>query len=205
MLLIRVFTGLVLANCLLGNSVFADDLRSAAGKAVECRSIAEPLERLACLDAAAEDLSSNLENVQEPAPLATEEVIVAAPVLPEEPKAPTWAEAPESEPADIAQASDTTVAEEKRPLWARIIPGRSNRPKQANFIDVAVVRITRNNVGRHFFHTADDGVWRQLEPEELLPPGFLPAQATITRSTLGSPHLRFVDPDRRSYKVRRVE
>jgi len=206
MLLIRVFTGLVLANCLLGYNVHADDLRSAAGKAVECRSITDPLERLACLDAAAEDLSSNLENIPEPAPSANEDVAIATPVLPEEPKTPTWAQAPESEAADVAETSNAVnEAEEKRPLWARIVPRGKDETRADRMIDITIVRITRNNIGRYFFHTQKDGVWRQTTPVELLPPDFLPAAATITRSAIGSPRLRFVDPDRRAYRVRRVE
>ena len=208
MLLVRSFIGFVLAFCLLGNSVFADDLRSAAGKAVECRSIEDPLERLACLDAAAENLSENLETVPEPVPAPSEDLTIAAPATPEEPNTPTWAQAPEPDVADVAEvssANNETAEEEKRPLWARIVPRRRNETREDRVIDITIVRITRNNIGRHYFYTENDGVWRQTTPVELRPPGSLPAVATISRSALGSPKLRFEDTGNRAYRVRRVE
>ena len=203
----HIFIGLLLASGMPAGSLMADELRSAAERTAACRTIADPLERLACLDAAAADISRSLD-----APAPVQATAPAAPPVPAVPEEPRWATAPAPppDPAPVQEAASAAAsgaaAEDRKPIWARIIPRREPGQKQIESIDVTVTRITRNNIGRYFFYTQDNGVWRQMTATDIDLPRTLPMSATIAKTGLGSsPSIRFADPSKHSYKVRRVE
>jgi hypothetical protein len=93
---------------------------------------------------------------------------------------PYWAAAPQPQPRDIEQAEV---------------------PRQ---FEATIVRITRNNVGRHRFYTADGAVWEQTQIVEVRQPKSLPAVAEFRRRLTGNPTIKF-DVSSRSYRVRRIE
>lgn len=142
------------------------------------------MERLACFDETAESLAGVLAE-----PVADEA---------ETPAAPGWADAP------AVKTPATGAESESVPIWARVFP-RSDPPDTPDEIQVTIVRILRNNVGRHFFFTSDGQEWEQVVAEGVRPPEALPAEATISESLFGSPKLTFDAGPTGSYGVRRVE
>ena len=133
-----------------------------------------------------------------------------APVA-ELPREPEWAKAPKPKQdvaptvAETASATDSADAKERRlPIWARVFsPGEDE--EQVEVYEVTVTRITRNNLGRHFFHTSEGQVWRQTVVEPVKPPKSLPIEAKISKELMGAPSLRFKGGPKGSYRVRRVE
>ena len=185
----------------------ADDLRSAATKVSDCRSIEDDAARLTCLDAAALALSLALDAdaVVAPAP-------APAPVA-EAPKEPKWARAPKPKKEKAKQAAvaapapvDEAIPEKERnvPIWARVF-GPGDEEEVIDVYEVTVTRITRNNLGRHFFYTSEGQVWRQTVVEPVKAPKSLPADVVIENKMMGAPSLKFVDGPRGGYRVRRVE
>jgi len=72
-------------------------------------------------------------------------------------------------------------------------------------VRVQVTRVVENNVGRHFFVTADGQEWRQTVVGKVREPKDLPAAATIVRESYGSPQLSFDSRPGKKYRVRRVK
>ena len=175
---------LIVLGCGLCAGAGAQALDEAARRVSDCRAIPDAVERLACFDSESEALA----------------VVLAEPSAgpAETPAAPGWADAP----AEKAPAG--TAADESVPIWARVFP-RTESPETPDEIQVTVVRILRNNVGRHFFFTSDGQEWEQVVAEGVRPPEALPAEATISESLFGSPKLTFDDGPSGSYGVRRVE
>lgn len=171
----------------------ADSLRDAASNAVECRRLSDVTARLACFDATAGPLEAALgappvDTEPESQPEVPNHVasLPAAPVLapaPEpSPSEPTWAAAPAPR-----RAAETSEPE-----------------REAREFTVNIVRITRNNLGRHFFYTEDGAVWEQTQIEEVEPPRSLPALAEFRRRLAGNPTISF-DTSSKAYRVRRIE
>lgn len=219
---------IVLAGVLMGIAsplASADELKNAATKVTECRSIAEDSARLACLDSAALALSAVLESE---AVAAKSEDLVPAPApaseTPKAPEPPKWAQAPKSKEAPKPEKSvepdkleepkwrrapepkktpEPTATKKRPPLWARVL--RPDDGSDDDLYPVTVVKITRNGAGRVFFYTEGGQVWRQTQVKEVTPPKSLPAGAVIQKSATGNPRFSFDDVPNRSYRVRRVE
>ena len=215
--------GLVLG--FVSPQAFADELKSAATKVTECRSITDDVLRLACLDAAALALSDVLEGAtvsadtadisssaaidpkvtkepdtpkwaQAPTPRTTPET--------KEPEEPKWRQAPEPQKEPEPETSDEEEGRKDRtPLWARVL--RPDDGSDDDLFPITIVRITRNSAGRIFFYTEGGQVWRQTQVRDVTPPKSLPASAVVQRSITGNPKLSFDDVPNRSYRVRRVE
>ena len=157
----------------------ADDLRAAASKVSDCRLIEDDAARLVCLDAAALALSLALDAGAVAAPATPEPA--PAPVA-EAPKEPKWAQAPEPKKEPVKTAAVATPApapepetddEESLPFWARVFRPSDNDDGDDVYA-VTITRITRNNTGRHFFHTSQGQVWRQTVVGKVRPPKSLP-------------------------------
>ncbi|MEQ8558309.1 MAG: hypothetical protein RIB03_08330 [Henriciella sp.] len=192
------------------------DLNSAAERTAACMAIEDASARLACFEDAAQGLNEALKSDKtaapeaSAAPAATPAADPRKPEQPEivaEPSQPDWAEAPEPEPEAPKQATASTAtedADESTPFWARVFNDDGDKDK-ADQISVSVVRILRNNVGRHFFITSDGQEWEQTVAEKVSPPRSLPAAATIKSSLIGSPKLTFDDGPSGAYPVRRTK
>jgi hypothetical protein len=188
-------------------SAQATPLTEAARELAECRALSSPAARLACYDATVDALASALE------PAATEQA--AGPVDDPETRSGSVATAAtgnadgeeerRAEPSSGARGESDEAGEEARPAWAAA-PEKDERSREDSdnrFTDT-IVRITRNNVGRHYFHTEDGAVWMQTQIEDIRPPRSLPAEATFRRKLTGNPTIQF-DVSNRSYRVRRIE
>lgn len=196
------------------------DLNSAAARTAACLSIEDAAERLACFEAAARSLSDALDgeaatagsSSSADAPAPTANVAEAAPGADVTSEAassgdgqskasvPDWAAAPPApEPEAPAEAE-----EDSTPIWARVFK-RDDTSDQVDEISVSIVRILRNNAGRHFFITEDGQEWEQTMVMKVRPPSSLPAQATIESALVGSPRLTFDDGPSGAYKVRRTK
>jgi hypothetical protein len=172
--------------------VAADPLRLAAEDAASCRDLRDPDVRLACLDSAARRLAEVLGSTDQAVrsagdlPIGQEAVIAPDASAAVEPSGeaaeqlPGWAAAPEPQPRDDDDAE---------------MPRR---------FEATIVRITRNNVGRHRFYTADGAVWEQTQIVEVIQPSSLPAVAEFRRKMTGNPTISF-EVSSRSYRVRRIE
>ena len=187
----------------------ADELKDAATKASQCRTISDDTARLACLDAAALALSLALESPSFDAPAIPEplqEPVAEAPKEPEWAKAPEPRQKPKKQAAVAAPAPEADAEAEKEknvPIWARVF--LPSEDEEENIYAVTVTRITRNNAGRHFFHTNEGQVWRQTVAGKVRPPKSLPAEAKIEQKIMGSPGLSFVGGPTGEYTVRRIE
>ena len=181
----------------------ADDLSAAASKVIECRSIADDMSRLSCLDEASIALSTALSagavTAETPTISHSSTETLPEPAAPKIAKKPNWAQAP----APKVVADNETVEEKKPPIWARVL--RPDDESDDEIYAITVVRITRNKTGRIFFYTDSGEIWRQTQVVDVRPPKSLPAAAVVQRSLIGSPSLSFDDVPNRSYKVRRIE
>lgn len=174
--------GLLLSAPALG----ADPLRAAAEDAAKCRTLEDAEARLACFDAAS-------------APLAEALQAAAGPER----------GTPERESATAAAAASArrppSEAEEDVPTWAAAPQyTEEDRAEDSSEFEATIVRITRNNVGRHRFYTDEGAVWEQTQIVEVRPPRSLPAVAEFKRMLTGNPTIKF-DVSNRAYRVRRIE
>ncbi len=171
----------------LSTAIAADPLRLAAEDAASCRELRDPDVRLAFLDTAAHRLAEALG----PMDLAGRN----AGDLPIGPDAP-------DAPAAVEPSGEAT---EHPPNWASAPQHRDiEQAEIPRRFEATIVRITRNNVGRHRFYTADGAVWEQTQIVEVRQPRNLPAVAEFRRKLTGSPTIKF-DVSNRSYRVRRIE
>lgn len=187
------FKPLFVSACLLSSvhAAIAQDVTSAAEKTTACLDIATSEQRLLCFEGAASELADALASASEEGRQARQ--------------VPGWADPPQPKPDRTQQAAQEGDArEDKTPLWARLVP-KIERGDAPEAIQVSVVRILRNNVGRHFFLTEDGQEWEQTMTEIVNPPRSLPAPATIKGSVFGNPALTFDDGPNGAYKVRRVK
>ena len=201
----------------------ADPLRLAAEDAASCRESRDPDVRLACFDAAAHRLAEALGSMDQAGrsagdlPIGPDAPDAAAAVEPSAeaaehpsigPDAPDAAaavepsgEAAEHPPEPLGEAA------EQPPYWAAAPQPQQRDIEQADAprrFEATIVRITRNNVGRHRFYTADGAVWEQTQIAEVRQPKSLPAVAEFRRKLTGSPTIKF-DVSSRSYRVRRIK
>ncbi|WP_300391478.1 hypothetical protein [Henriciella sp.] len=159
-------------------------LRNAAKGTVACLEVEGADQRLACFEEAASKLSGALSAEME-APAAS-------------------ARGASSSQPDTPVASAPAAGEGNQPSWARA-PQPQDDETVAEEISISVVRILRNNVGRHFFITEDGQEWEQTITQRVKPPKTLPAEATIERTLFGSLLLTFDDGPTGAYKVRRTK
>lgn len=191
-------------------AVAADPLRLAAEDAASCRELRDADVRLACFDAAVHRLAEALGSMEQAGRIAED-----LPISPDAPATPIAVE-PSSDAADLPispDASDTPAAvepssddSEHAPDWAAA-PERHDDAEQAEDprrFEATIVRITRNNVGRHRFYTADGAVWEQTQLVEVRQPESLPAVAEFRRKLTGNPTIKF-DVSRRTYRVKRIK
>jgi hypothetical protein len=184
-------------------AVAADPLRLAAEDAASCRELRDPDVRLACLDAAAHRLAEALGSMDQAGRNAGD-----LPIGTDAPDTPAAVEPPgiaADHPPDKAAQQPKDEAAQQPPNWAAAPPQReieeADVPRR---FEATIVRITRNNVGRHRFYTADGAVWEQTQIVEVRQPENLPAVAEFSRKLTGNPTIKF-DVSNRSYRVRRIE
>ena len=194
-------------------AVAADPLRLAAEDAASCRELGDPDVRLACFDAAAHRLAETLGSIDQAGRNAGD-----LPISLDAPDAPDAAAAvePSSEAAgDLPIGPDTPdtaaavepsgEATEHPPNWASEPQHREiEKAEIPRRFEATIVRITRNNVGRHRFYTEDGAVWEQTQIAEVRPPKSLPAVAEFNRKLTGNPTIKF-DVSSRSYRVKRIK
>lgn len=116
---------------------------------------------------------------------------------------PIGPDAPDA-PAAVEPSGE---AAEHPPNWAAAPQPQQRDIEQAEVsrrFEATIVRITRNNVGRHRFYTADGAVWEQTQIVEVRQPKNLPAVAEFHRKLTGNPTIKF-DVSNRSYRVKRIE
>ncbi len=205
-------------------AVPADKLKLAAEDAASCRELRDPNVRLACLDAAADRLAEALDSVGDSSAEQlsmdqAERDAGEAPTAPDTPAAPVVAAAAAAAAAPAAPvaiddapnapaAVETSAgAAEDLPEWAAAPEPQEREDEKAEDprrFEATIVRITRNNVGRHRFFTADGAVWEQTQLVEVRAPKSLPAKAEFNRKLTGNPTIK-LEGSNRSYRVRRVE
>jgi hypothetical protein len=207
----------------------AQDMRSASEKVVACQTVIDPVERLACFETAAAELSTLLETpiAEAPAPSVpvtpttapapavptapVEQAVVTTPAAPVPAPAPTVTATAESTDAPIQQAEATTTDADdgprsRLPSWIPRVTfgGGRDVEKEPDEFATQLTRIQVNRLGRHFFTTAEGHVWRQKSPEDIRAPKDLPADVVIYQNITGGLRLKIVETNR-SYPVRRVE
>jgi len=171
----------------LSTAIAADPLRLAAEDAASCRELRDPDVRLACLDDAAHRLAEALGSMDQAGRNAGD-----LPIGPDAPDAP-------------AAVEPSGEATEHPPNWASAPQHRDiEQAETPRRFEATIVRITRNNVGRHRFYTADGAVWEQTQIAEVREPRSLPTVAEFRRKLSGNPTIKF-DVSNRSYRVRRIE
>lgn len=197
---------LLITTMLCAANVQADPLTEAASDVTECREMANPDARLACYDAAAAPLARALGSAERPASAS------AAPAVesPDPGRSPPSHSAPasssEKRTAKQSPASDPSAVdgEAEIPAWATAPHDEESRGEQPDEFTATIVRIVRNNIGRHYFYTDDGAVWMQTQVESIRPPESLPAKGEFRRRLTGNPTIKF-DISNRSYRVRRIE
>lgn len=164
----------------------ADVLREAAEATVKCQAETDAEKRLACLEAASQQLQAALAapvavaTASPPAPVSPA-IVAPAPVAAEPPEAdgtPFWAKAPERRVVD---------------------PDAEPEPTE---IEVTVVKATES-FGRYTFTTSDGQVWKQTQTDRVKLPKEMPAPATIKRKLTGNPMIQFTNVSR-AYRVERI-
>ena len=175
----------------------ADPLRLVAEDAASCLELRDPDIRLACFDAAANRLAEALGSMDQAGSTA-----VDLPIGPDAPAAvEPSGEAAEDPPEPLGEAV------EEQPYWAAAPapqPSDIDQAEAPRQFEATIVRITRNNVGRHRFYTEDGAVWEQTQIVKVREPKSLPAVAEFRRKMTGNPTIKF-DVSSRSYRVKRIE
>ena len=149
---------------------------------VACRSLEDDGAKLACYETAAASLEASLGTAPEEAAEPIDPTILA------DAKLPIRARLSRSAQEDLARKAD-----------------KKDRPPQDKELEVMVVKIVRNNVGRHFL-TFDNGqVWRESRPEEIDPPSALPAPGRMRSALTGNPWSEFDEHPHDDFKIVRVK
>ncbi|MEL6727753.1 MAG: hypothetical protein AAFP81_16445 [Pseudomonadota bacterium] len=205
----------------LGTSpALAQDMRSASEKVVACQQVADPAERLICFETAAAELSALLTVPVAQAPAAS-----PAPVAPTAPlEAPSSSEteliqqaaavpapAPGAGDAPIQQAAVDAPAtpEEPRsrlPAWIPRVSFAERRDveREPDQFETTLTRIQRNNLGRHFFTTAEGHVWKQKGLDKIKAPSTLPTDVVLDKNIMGGITIKILET-KENYPVTRVE
>lgn len=199
---------------LLAVPALAQDMRTASEKVVACQAIEDGATRLECFEAAATELSAIL--AAPVSPVASAPAPVTVPAAPTEvavaaTPAPGTA-ATSDAPAAVQVASATEAATEaegpegsRLPSWIpRISFGDRDVEKEPDEFRTTITRIQRNNLGRHFFTTAEGQVWRQKQIGKIRAPKTLPAEVVLSQNIAGGIRLKIVETNR-IYSVGRVE
>lgn len=193
----------------------AQDVRAASERVVACQDVEDSLERLACFETAASELSavlslpepqvaSSAETIQPSAPVApAEQTVVAETVAPSAPGVAVTSDTP------VQQASATTEPQAPRatlPSWIpRVTFGRDRDvEREPDEYRTQITRIQVNNIGRHFFTTADGHVWKQSQPGKIRAPKTLPAEVILSQNVMGGLQIK-IEETSRVYSVQRVE
>jgi len=205
---------------LLAVPALAQDMRTASEKVVACQAVEDGAARLECFEAAATELSAIL---AEPVPqVATAPAPATIPATPTElavaetpsPENTETSDAPAA--VQVASATEAVTAAEvateadgptgsRLPSWIpRISFGDREVEKEPDEFRTTITRIQRNNLGRHFFTTADGHVWRQNDIADIRAPKTLPAEVILSQNIMGGIRLKFVGINR-LYSVSRVE
>lgn len=205
---------------LLAVPALAQDMRTASEKVVACQAIEDGAARLECFEAAAMELSAIL---AEPVPqAATAPAPATAPTTPTEladaetttPENAETSDAPAA--VQVASATEAVTTPEaateadgptgsRLPAWIpRISFGDRDVEKEPDEFRTTITRIQRNNLGRHFFTTAEGQVWRQRKIGEIRAPKTLPADVILSQNITGGIRLKIVETNR-VYSVGRVE
>lgn len=181
----------------------ADDLKKAANDLTQCRNLSDSEVRLACFDAAVDKLADALERAALP---DHDSAVRRSPSVEEETASPTTGESKSTrEDSPRPQKEQANESDSALPGWAAA-PSKSESSDRddPDSFEATIVRITRNNVGRHWFYTEDGAVWKQTQIEEIRPPKSLPAIAEFKEKLTGNPVIKF-DVSNRAYRVRRVK
>ena len=204
------------------SEVAEDPSRIAAEDAANCLKLRDPEIRLACFDAAARRIAESLESSEQGSSdqdlmNTAEQNAASEPTVPDAPEAPDAppavepsvdvAEDLQSVPDAPSAAAPSAEAAEDLPDWAAAPEPQKSYAEQAEVprtFEASIVRITRNNVGRHRFYTADGAVWEQTQLVEVRAPKSLPVAAEFNRRFTGNPTIQ-LEGSSRSYRVRRIE
>ena len=217
---------LLTAVILASSAAQADPIRDAAKDVVQCRGLGDSDVRLACFEAAADALDKALK-ASASAAGTDQRAANNKPRLTESPANSETVENPEPgkesdrprnnqviPPATRAGESATPTASSRRqpaeepreaPGWAAPpLRKESDDRDDPNRFEATIVRITRNNAGRHRFYTEQGAIWEQTQIEEIRPPRSLPTMAEFRKRLTGNPTIKF-DISNQAYRVRRVE
>ncbi|MEO0608099.1 MAG: hypothetical protein AAFY82_07690 [Pseudomonadota bacterium] len=208
-----------MAALIVSAPALAQDLRASSEKVVACQNVADSLERLACFEAAAMELSTVLTAPiaavapeATPAPVPQPSAVadaapsagVEAPVLAETPSAPAPVPVATDAPVQQAAATATEAPIERGsllPSWMpRLRLGGDDAEADPDEFQTTMTRIQRNKIGRHFFTTEEGYVWRQLQIEPIRAPSSLPAEVILYQNVMGGIRLKIVETNR-SYSV----
>lgn len=199
---------LLMTTMVCTTAVNANPLTEGASDVAECRELSNPTVRLACYDAAAELLARALESseLSAAASAGSASSSESASSTSSQSSSAQGSKQQAAASGRISDRADTPGDRENdTPEWAAA-PSRAeeDRSEQPNNFTATIVRITKNNLGRHYFHTDDGAVWMQTQIERIREPRSLPAQAEFQKKLTGNPTIKF-DISNRSYRVRRVE
>lgn len=215
-----VATGLILSTPFVTFQAEAQDVGLEA--LLACQAITDNAERLKCLDNATRRLAGEepVEETTTPSPAAPAQQNPADDVIrlnrpdddiirlersaiaAERAALAAEREALAAERAELAEAQEAEEAESRLPIWARVRRESVNGEEVPDEFEVSVVKITRNNIGRHFFYTDDGHVWEQVELADFRPPSGLPSSARVRRGAFGSQRLIFDDGRASAPRVR---
>ena len=213
--------GLAVMAGLAATPAMAQDMRAASAKIVACQDLADAAERLACFDTAAAELSALMA-----VPLA--EAAVPAPTMPAAPAAPSASESELMQQAAVApaeaaaaaavaatppvqQASVDVPAEPESsgsilPSWIPRVTFSERRDveREPDQFETTLTRIQRNNLGRHFFTTAEGHVWKQKGLDKIRAPSTLPTDVVLDRNIMGGITIKILET-KEAHPVTRVE
>ncbi|MHA7900822.1 MAG: hypothetical protein ACX94B_13240 [Henriciella sp.] len=195
----------------------AQDMRSASEKVVACQNVADASERLACFESAAVELSALLAIPVAETPLAPTptEAGVQTPSAAEtqlvQQATTVPAPAPDAGQAPIQQAAVATQAESedpdsRLPSWIpRITFGeQKDVVREPDQFETKLTRIQRNDLGRHFFTTAEGHVWKQYSIDRIKAPSKLPTEVVLDKNMVGGIRITILETNER-IRVTRIE
>ena len=221
----------LLLSGLIASPIFAEDsLVDAAKSTLNCRTISDADERLACFDAAATKLAdllspAKVEAIAETTPPAKptppkavlpvadgSAVAPSAPTQPDTPAADDMTEqkvaaVPETPQPEPTPEQPRLSTEDGLPIWAAApqYTREELAEEPRDTFQATIVRITRTKAGKHRFYTESGAVWEQTQKVKVNPPKSLPAVAEFRRRMTGNPMIKFPEVSNRSYRVRRTK
>jgi hypothetical protein len=188
-----------LAPMLIAAWLLGSQAATAQAEAADtCRTIDSPAERLACYDRLHGRAQSERDDVEPPRapPAPAEEHAASAPAVrdPRPTSSPTPPAAPAAPAAPVAPANEAFGEEQ--------LPSRAAPAEQAE-LETIVLATGRSMTGRHWYRLEGGQLWEQVTPRHT---GIDEGDAIrISRSPLGTYHIRRADGSSRSSQVRRRE